>query len=99
MDDNIKKLKKDLADNYHDTDDEVITSMYEHYLSIASDTSNRKKTDEKLIPYVFNAVKESYLKRGDEGKNSSNEGGLSSSYIDIEEKLRKDVLSIRVGNF
>lgn len=95
----IEMLKKDLDINYHDTDDEIVTMLTEHYLQIASDASNRKITDEKLIPYVFKAVKSAYLRRGDEGSTSSNEGGLSSSYIDIEEKLRKDVLSIRLGCF
>ena len=95
----IELIKRDLADNYHDESDEVIEERYEHYLTIASNTSNRKKTDELLIPYVYNAVIEYYIKRGDEGKTSSNEGGLSSSYIDIEEKLKKDVMSIRIGNF
>lgn len=92
----IEKLKKDLASNYHEKDDEVIEEMVEHYSLIASDASNRKKTDEKLIPYIFIAVKEAFLRRGDEGTNSSSEGGLNYSYIDIEEKLRKDVRTIRV---
>lgn len=92
----IELLKKDLASNYRDTNDKVISGMIEHYFSIASDASNRKKNDEKLIPYVYLAVKSAYLRRGDEGTNSSNEGGLSYSYIDIEQKLKKDVKSIRV---
>lgn len=92
----IEKLKKDLADNYHEKDDEVIKETYKHYSMIASNASNRKVNDTKLIPYIFTAVKSAFLRRGDEGTNSSNEGGLSSSYIDIEEKLRKDVRSIRV---
>lgn len=92
----IESLKKDLADNYHDKEDEVIKEMLKHYSMIASHASNRKVNDEKLIPYIFNAVKEAYLRRGDEGTNSSNTGGLLSSYVDIEEKLRKDVRSIRI---
>ena len=99
MKDNIELLKKDLGENYHDENDEVITERWEHFLAIASDTSNRKKDDEKLIPYVYEAVISTYLKRGDEGKSSSSVGGISSSYVDIEEKLRKDILSIRIGNF
>lgn len=95
----VEKVKKDLADNYHESSDEVITELIERYTGIASDASNRKKTDEKLTPYIFTAVKEAYLRRGDEGSTSSNEGGLSSSYVDIEEKLRKDVLAIRIPRF
>ena len=95
----VDKVKKDLADNYHEESDEVLSALIEHYTGIASDASNRKRTDEKLTPYIFTAVKEAYLRRGDEGSTSSNEGGLSSSYIDIEEKLRKDVLAIRIPRF
>lgn len=95
----VEQLKKDLADNYHEDDDEVIKNAVEHYAIIASHASNRNKNDELLKPYIYNAVIEAFLRRGDEGKTSSNEGGLNSSYIDIENKLRKDVLSIRKGNF
>lgn len=89
-------LKADLGSNYHDSDDEVIECMITHYTMIASDTSNRKKNDERLIPYVYTAVKEAYIRRGNEGTSSSSEGGLNYAYIDIEEKLRKDVRAIRV---
>lgn len=95
----LKKLEKDLANNYHEEDLEVITALYEIYSGIASATSNRKKEDELLIPYIYTAVKEAYLRRGDEGALSTNEGGLSASYIDIEEKLRNDTRSIRKGAF
>ncbi len=99
MNENIERIKKDLADNYHDANDEVLTDIFNHFLSIASDVSNRDKNDKQLIPYVHQAVIATYLRRGDEGKESSSEGGMSSGYVDIEEKLRKDVLSIRRGNF
>lgn len=92
----IDLLKKDLADNYHDKDDVVINNMIDHYSMIASNASNRKKDDKVLEPYIFLAVKEAYLRRGDEGTTASNEGGLSSSYIDIEEKLIRDIRSKRV---
>lgn len=92
-------LKKDLAENYHDDTDEVIEEYIKLYTTIASNTSNRKKTDEKLYPYIYEAVKESYLRRGDEGTLSSNEGGLGAGYVDIVEKLKKDTLSVRIGNF
>lgn len=95
----VEALKKDLADNYHEKNDDVITELIKYYSIIASNTSNRKKEDELIEPYIYTAVKEAYLRRGDEGSSSSGEGGLSSSYIDIEEKLKKDCLSIRKGAF
>lgn len=95
----LETIKRDLADNYRPNTDEVIAEFIIQYTTIASHSSNRKKDDTMLYPYVFTAVKEAYIRRGNEGMNSSNEGGLSSSYIDIEEKLRKDVLAIRIPLF
>lgn len=93
----IDDLKKELGDNYHENDDTVLEVIIERYTSIAVQFSNRKKTDELLKPYIVTAVIEDYLRRGDEGTSSSTEGGQSASYIDIEEKLRKDILPIRIG--
>ena len=92
----LERLKKDISVNFKVGDDSVLSGFIDNYISIASDNSNRKKNDEKLYPYVYNAVKSAYLKRGDEGSSSSTEGSLSTSYIDIEEKLAKDVRAIRV---
>lgn len=96
MNEVIDLIKKDLAENYHDSDDDVLEAMFDYYISIASDASNRKTDDKKLIPYVYTAVKSAYLRRGDEGTTSSSEGGLNSSYIDIEDKLKNDIRSIRL---
>ena len=95
----IEKLKKDLAENYHDDDDNVIEDMIKNYTSIASSASNRKSNDKLLEPHIYTAVKSAYLRRGAEGFNSKSEGGLGSGFVDIEEKLKKDVLAIRKGNF
>ncbi len=92
----INSLKNDISVNYHENDDKVLTELLEFYLEKASDSSNRKITDKKLLPYVYDAVKSSFMRRGDEGKNSSSEGGISSSYLDIEKKLRIDVREIRL---
>jgi hypothetical protein len=92
------KLILDLGSNYHN-DEDVIDNLIDYYTKIASYTSHRPTTDEKLEPYIYTAVKEAYIRRGDEGSSSSNVGGLSSSYIDIEKKLKEDIISIRIGNF
>ena len=94
----IAKLILDLGSNYH-SDESVLDNLIDYYTKIASYTSTRPTTDEKLEPFIYTAVKEAYLRRGDEGSSSSSVGGLSTSYTDIEEKLRKDVVSIRLGNF
>lgn len=92
----VTRLKSDLSVNFKDGDDSILSDFIDDYISIASNNSNRRKDDEKLYPYVYNAVKSAYLKRGDEGSSSATEGSLSTSYIDIEEKLAKDVRAIRV---
>lgn len=91
----LERLKKDLSVNFKNGDDSILSDFIDDYISIASDNSNRSKDDEKIYPYVYEAVKEAYIRRGDEGSSSSNEGSLSSSYIDIVEKLKKDSISIR----
>ncbi|MCX4366188.1 MAG: hypothetical protein OSJ70_10525 [Bacilli bacterium] len=92
----VTRLKSDLSVNFKDGDDSILSDFIDDYISIASNNSNRRKDDEKLYPYVYNAVKSAYLKRGDEGSSSATEGSLSTSYIDIEEKLAKDVRAVRV---
>lgn len=85
-----------LSTNYKSGDDKIIEDYINDYSLIASHNSNRKKDDEKLYPYIIKAVVEAYLRRGDEGSSSASEGSISASYIDIEEKLAKDVRAIRV---
>lgn len=92
----VTRLKNDLSVNFKTGDDSILSDFIDDYISIASNNSNRKESDKKLYSYVYNAVKEAYLRRGDEGSSSSTEGSLSTSYIDIEEKLAKDVRTIRV---
>ena len=95
----LDQIKNDLGTNYHEANDDVLKGLISYYTQIASNASNRNKYDKMLEPYVYIAVKEAYIRRGDEGTSSSNEGGLSASYVDIEEKLRKNVRCIRKGNF
>ncbi len=84
-----------LGDNYIDTDKDIINNFIDYYLEIASNASNRDLLDTKLIPYVKTAVVMAYLRRGKEASSSNSEGGLSDSFLDIEEKLKKDIKSIR----
>lgn len=100
MEDTIKnkikaRVETQLEFDYDEANSGIIDNFIEDYLQIASDNSNRLTTDEKLIPYVKNAVIEAYNRLGDEGNKSSSEGSQSYSFVDIEEKLAKDVRSIR----
>lgn len=90
----IQSIIKNLSVNYKD-DRTVLEDIYEQMAFIASDASHRKINDTKLIPYIKNATIEAYLRRGKEGTSGYSEGSESENYIDIEEKLRKDVVHIR----
>ena len=88
---NIDKIIADLASNYKD-DKEVLNEIFEEVSSIASDISNRQKDDAKLFPYIKKATKAIYLCRGAEGLQSNSESGVTSSFEDIIEKLRNDII-------
>lgn len=91
MENSIDKIVADLGTNYKE-DEEVLTDILEEVSSIASDISNRQKSDEKLFPYIKKATKAIYLSRGSEGLSSRNEGSISTSFEDIIEKLRNDII-------
>ena len=90
----IQGIIADLSINYKG-DRNTLERIYDRMTFIASDVTHRQINDKKLIPYVENATIEAYLRRGKEGTTGYSEGSESESYIDIEEKLRKDVVSIR----
>lgn len=92
----LDKIKKRLGANYVEDTDDIIEDIIEDFTSIASDASNRKKNDEKLFPYIKKAVLSEYNQRGAEGLLSRNEGSVSSSFSDIEKKLRTDLIQIRL---
>lgn len=87
----IQEIIVNLGANYGD-DDEVLQDIIDDVTSIASNISNRKADDEKLVPYIKKAVKAMYLARGAEGLASRGEGSISSSYEDIIDKLRNDIV-------
>ena len=91
MAENIDKIIADLGANYRN-DKDVLEDILEQVSSIASDISNRPKEDEKLIPYIKKAVKAEYIARGAEGLTSRNEGSMSSSFEDIVDKLRNNII-------
>lgn len=97
VDDLKDVIKLELGANYTNSnkEDSILEELIDEYLSIASDYTNRETTDIKLYPYIKKAVISSYLARGAEGLASKGEGSLSSSFLDIETKLKKDLVSIR----
>lgn len=91
MEANIEKIIADLGANYKE-DEEVLKEILEEVSSIASDISNREKDDTRLFPYIKKATKAVYLSRGAEGLASRNEGSISTSFEDIMDKLRNDII-------
>lgn len=88
----IDKIINDLGANYNNKDEEVLEDILSEVSSIASNISNRNVDDEKLYPYVKKAVKAIYLCRGAEGMQSTSESGTSSSFEDIIDKMRNDIV-------
>ena len=91
----LEQIKKRLGANYIENTEDIIQDIIADMTSIACDASNRKETDKKLFPYIKKAVISEYLCRGAEGLLSRNEGSVSSTFNDIEKKLRIDVSIIR----
>lgn len=90
MDTQINNIIQDLGSNYQG-DVEVLQDIYREITSIASNISNLEN-DDRLYPYIKKAVKAEYLARGAEGLKSRSEGSISSSYEDIVERLRNDIV-------
>jgi hypothetical protein len=88
---NINKIIADLGANYKD-DEEVLIEIFEEVSSIASDISNRPEDDIKLFPHIKKAVKAIYLSRGSEGLTNRSEGSISSSFEDVIDKLRNNII-------
>lgn len=88
---NMDKIIADLGANYKN-DEEVLEDILNEVSSIASNISNRQVNDEKLWPYIKKATKSIYLSRGAEGIQSISESGESSSFEDIIDKLRNDIV-------
>lgn len=86
----LEKIKRDLAENYHD-DEQVLNDILEEVIAVALSISNKKDVN-GLETYIINCVKAEYLARGGEGLTGLNEAGKSSSFKDNIEKLRNDII-------
>lgn len=88
----LEKIKKMLGANYIENTDEVLQVILDEMTSVACDISNRQDDDKKLIPYINKAVRSEYLARGAEGLLSRTEGSESSSFEDIIDKMRSNII-------
>lgn len=92
MQEKVDKIISDLGANYNKNDEEILEDILLEVSSIASNISNRNIDDVKLYPYIKKAVKAIYLCRGAEGMQNTSESGVSSSFEDVIEKLRNDIV-------
>ncbi len=88
----IIKIKNALGANYREGTDIILVDIFENMRSIASNISNLDESDKRLYPYIKEAVIAKYIRLGAEGMSNRSEGSQSSSFIDIEEKLRNDII-------
>ena len=94
----FENIKKDLADNY-DGNDEVLKTKIDRATTIALSVSNRLNNEENLkvlAPYIEEFVKGQYENRVAEGLSSLSQGGTSSNFRDLQDKMRNDI--IKDGN-
>lgn len=92
MENMLIDLIEELGANYSDSDRNVIRTLIQDAITIATETTNLTENDTRLYPYIKKAVKSAYLSRGAEGLQSRSEGSISASYLDITEALRQDLV-------
>lgn len=88
----LNEIKTDLGANYHETTDTLLQQIIDDLTVVALQVSNCDVSNTSIDYQIKEAVKSAYLRRGDESKTGSSEGSLSSSYIDIQDKLRNDII-------
>lgn len=75
-------------------DERVLEAITERKMKIAFLTSHRtEKNGECLSPYIEEAVIAAYQLRGAEGLSSLSKSGKNVSINDIDEKLKKNIIS------
>lgn len=91
----LDSLIKDLADNYINTDGEVLKGLLEETIANAFFISNRQKTEDNLTMLSFeikNCVKSLYLQRGTEDVKNLSESGRSSTFKSPIDEMRDSII-------
>ena len=88
----LNEIKAELGANFKTGDDSILQKYIDDLTIVALQCSNRSTGDTTMNYLIKQAVESVYIRRGDEGTNSSSEGSLSSSYKDVEVKLRNDII-------
>lgn len=92
----LNEIIRNLGDNYNDTDKKVLEDILDEATTNALFISNRVRNLENiklLSSEIKKYVKAAYLQRGVEDVKSQSQSGLSSTYQDAYEKMRKDIIS------
>lgn len=93
----LTSIIDDLGANYREDRNGVLESLLDETISDALFISNRngKNVPEQLdilAADIRRAVKSIYLLRGSEDAVSRSELGISSSYDDVKDRLRRDII-------
>ena len=91
----LEEIKKDLADNFREGDEEILQEYIERITADALSISNRENTQRNrdlLSTEIKQCVKGLYLQRGGEGSTSLTSGGTSSAFKDCIEDLRVNIV-------
>ena len=92
----LNEIIRDLGDNYNDTDKKVLDDILNDATTNALFISNRKNTLENiklLSSEIKGYVKTVFSRRGTEDVKSQSQSGLSSTYINAYEEMRKNIIS------
>ena len=93
----IQQIIADLGENYRN-DNTVLETIVVEPVNDALYISNRRFLADQgvqigiLAPDIRKAVKSIYLQRGSEDTVSKSELGISSSYDDVKDRLRRDII-------
>ena len=91
----LNEIIAELGENYNTDDRAVLESIIDETTSNALFISNRQDTvlnRDLLKPEIKQSVISQYLRRGTEDVNSLSQAGLSSSYVDYVDQLRKNIV-------
>lgn len=72
-------------------DDGTITMLIDRYTSMACALTRYDTLPARVEPFVETAVVAAYRRIGNEGLKSESSIGVSESYVDIEDALRKSL--------
>ena len=92
----LNEIIRDLGDNYNDTDKKVLDDILNEATTNALFISNRVRNLENiklLSSEIKKYVKAVYLQRGTEDVKNQSQSGLSSTYINAYEEMRKNIIS------